>query len=77
MGDSEGQDVRLAKALTAKGYRYQLVFAKNDVHRDHGVKAQTPSRQWSMRGRDMRPSSEPAARGASLRLVRNRWLRLL
>jgi enterochelin esterase family protein len=32
---------RMAKALAAKGYPYQFVFAKNAVHCDRGVKAQT------------------------------------
>ena len=32
---------RMAKALAAKGYAYQFVFAKNAVHCDRGVKAQT------------------------------------
>jgi enterochelin esterase-like enzyme len=32
---------RMAKALGAKGYPYQFVFAKNAVHCDRGVKAQT------------------------------------
>ncbi len=32
---------RMAEALAAKGYPYQFVFAKNAVHCDRGVKAQT------------------------------------
>ena len=32
---------RMAKALAAKGYPYQFVFAKNAGHCDRGVKAQT------------------------------------
>jgi enterochelin esterase-like enzyme len=32
---------RMAKALAAKGYPYQFVFAKNASHCDRGVKAQT------------------------------------
>src|SRR5882724_10844932 len=32
---------RMAKALAAKGYPYQFVFARNAVHCDRGVKAQT------------------------------------
>jgi enterochelin esterase-like enzyme len=32
---------RMAKALAAKRYTYQFVFAKNAVHCDRGVKAQT------------------------------------
>ena len=32
---------RMAKALAAKGYAYQFVFAKNAAHCDRGVKAQT------------------------------------
>ncbi len=32
---------RMAQALAAKEYPYQFVFAKNAVHCDHGVKAQT------------------------------------
>jgi enterochelin esterase family protein len=32
---------RMAKSLAAKGYPYQFVFAKNAVHCDRGVKAQT------------------------------------
>ncbi|HXN45898.1 MAG TPA: alpha/beta hydrolase-fold protein [Bryobacteraceae bacterium] len=32
---------RMAQALAAKAYPYQFVFAKNAVHCDHGVKAQT------------------------------------
>ena len=32
---------RMAQALAAKGYPYQFVFAKDAVHCDHGVKAQT------------------------------------
>jgi len=32
---------RMATALAAKGYPYQFVFAKNAVHCDRGVKAQT------------------------------------
>jgi len=32
---------RMAKALASKGYPYQFVFAKNAVHCDRGVKAQT------------------------------------
>jgi enterochelin esterase family protein len=32
---------RMAKALEAKGYPYQFVFAKNAVHCDRGVKTQT------------------------------------
>jgi enterochelin esterase family protein len=32
---------RMAKALAAKGYPYQFVFAKNALHCDRGVKAQT------------------------------------
>src|SRR5471030_979942 len=31
----------MAKALAAKGYPYQFVFAKNAGHCDHGVKVQT------------------------------------
>jgi hypothetical protein len=31
----------MAKALAVKGYPYQFVFAKNAVHCDRGVKAQT------------------------------------
>jgi hypothetical protein len=31
----------MARALAAKGYPYQFVFAKNAVHCDRGVKAQT------------------------------------
>ena len=36
-----GANERMAKALAAKGYPYQSVFAKNAVHCDRGVKAQT------------------------------------
>jgi enterochelin esterase-like enzyme len=32
---------RMAKVLAAKGYPYQFVFARNAVHCDRGVKAQT------------------------------------
>jgi enterochelin esterase family protein len=32
---------RMAKALAAKGYPYQFVFAKNATHCDRGVKSQT------------------------------------
>ena len=32
---------RMAKALAAKGYRYQFVFARNAGHCDRAVKAQT------------------------------------
>jgi iron(III)-enterobactin esterase len=32
---------RMAKALAAKGYHYQFVFARNAGHVDHAVKAQT------------------------------------
>ena len=32
---------RMAKALAAKGYPYQFVFAKNAGHCDRAVKAQT------------------------------------
>ena len=32
---------RMAKALAARGYHYQFVFARNAGHVDHGVKAQT------------------------------------
>jgi iron(III)-enterobactin esterase len=32
---------RMAKVLTDKGYPYQFVFAKNALHCDRGVKAQT------------------------------------
>lgn len=32
---------RMAKALATKGYPYQFVFAKNAVHCDRGVRAQT------------------------------------
>jgi enterochelin esterase family protein len=32
---------RMAKAFAARGYPYQFVFAKNAVHCDRGVKAQT------------------------------------
>jgi iron(III)-enterobactin esterase len=32
---------RMAQALAAKGYPYQFVFARNAVHCDRGVKAQT------------------------------------
>jgi hypothetical protein len=31
----------MAKALAAKGYRYQFVFAQNAGHVDHAVKQQT------------------------------------
>jgi hypothetical protein len=31
----------MAKALAAKGYKYQFVFAKNGGHTDRAVKAQT------------------------------------
>jgi hypothetical protein len=31
----------MAKALAAKGYRYQFVFAKNAAHCDRAVKMQT------------------------------------
>jgi hypothetical protein len=31
----------MAKALAAKGYPYQFVFARNAVHCDRGVKEQT------------------------------------
>jgi len=31
----------MAKALAAKGYPYQFLLAKNAVHRDGAVKAQT------------------------------------
>ncbi len=32
---------QMAKALTAKGYHYQFVFARNAGHTDHAVKLQT------------------------------------
>jgi hypothetical protein len=31
----------MAKALAAKGYHYQFVFARNARHTDHPVKQQT------------------------------------
>ena len=39
--ESEGHVLRMAKALAAKGYRYQFVFARNAGHCDGAVKRQT------------------------------------
>lgn len=41
MHDWVDANERMAKVLAAKGYHYQFVFAKNAVHGDRGVKAQT------------------------------------
>jgi len=51
----------MAKVLTAKGYHYQFVFARNASHCDGGVKQQTlpEALQWVWRGY----TSEGAASG--------------
>jgi len=42
----------MAKALAAKSYRYQFVFARNAAHCDRGVKQQTLPRalEWLWKG---------------------------
>jgi len=47
----EGNEA-MAKALAAKGYQYQFVFARNAVHVDRAVKAQTlpEALEWVWRG---------------------------
>jgi iron(III)-enterobactin esterase len=57
----------MARALAAKGYRYQFVFARNAVHCDGGVKQQTlPSAlQYIWQGyRGEAPRGAPAGGGA-------------
>jgi enterochelin esterase family protein len=48
---------RMAKALAAKQYRYQYVFARNAGHCDRSVKQQTlPSAlEWLWRGYEAKP----------------------
>ena len=42
----------MARALAGKGYHYQFVFARNAVHCDRGVKAQTlpQALEWLWKG---------------------------
>ena len=45
----------MAKVLADKGYQYQFVFARNGLHVDHGVKAQTLPEALEWLWRDYHP----------------------
>ena len=46
----------MAKVLAAKGYHYQFVFAKNAVHGDGRVKAQTLPEALEWLWKDYKPA---------------------
>ena len=52
MHDWTQADERFAKVLAAKGYHYQFLFARNAVHVDKGVVAQTlpEALEWLWKG---------------------------
>jgi hypothetical protein len=52
---------RMARALAAKGYRYQFVFARNGGHTDRSVKQQTlpEALEWLWRGYPIEGSKSP------------------
>ncbi len=54
MHDWVAANEKMAKALAARGYHYQFVFARNAGHVDHGVRQQTlpEALEWLWKGYD-------------------------
>ena len=69
MHDWTSADERFAKALAAKGYHYQFIFARNARHVDKAVVAQTlpEAIEWLWKGYLIPLSSVAMTSGACTR----------